>query len=312
MWKILTPMRLFSIATLTPAALLGMAAIYGGWWILAAVVFLTALTACLDEMVHHITPPTPEVEFPVAARLSILLGLAHFVVLALVVDALANQSLGIFAKGGLFLSAGFFFGQVSNSNAHELIHRGSRIAHRLGKWVYISLLVRAPHIGACAGASPAMWRPLRGPVDLAARRKLLPLCVLRAWRGSFRKGLDGRNRTAKPHRCAAYLPPPLRQPMSLGAIGFILALRRLIGGIKGAADLRGAGRFRHLATAPLGLRPALRPDAPHDRWQGRARRPRAIAGTARIGSASAVMLNAPRHSDHHAHPSAALRHAGHP
>ena len=55
MWRFLTPMRLFSIATLTPAVLLGMAAIYGGWWILTAVLFLTALTACLDEMVHHIT-----------------------------------------------------------------------------------------------------------------------------------------------------------------------------------------------------------------------------------------------------------------
>lgn len=87
-------MRLFTVATLTPVALLWLAAMYGGWWIVAAVVFLSVLTATLDEMVHHITPPTSEAEFPAAARLSTLLGLAHFGVLALVVDALANQPMG--------------------------------------------------------------------------------------------------------------------------------------------------------------------------------------------------------------------------
>ena len=296
MWNILTPMRLFSIATLTPAALLGMAAIYGGWWILAAVVFLTALTACLDEMVHHITPPTPEVEFPVAARLSVLLGLAHFVVLALVVDALANQSLGVFAKGGLFLSAGFFFGQVSNSNAHELIHRGSRIVHRLGKWVYISLLfghhtsahVLVHHRHVATRADPSTSRVGESYYRFAVR----------AWRGSFRKGL-----TAETERLSRINAPRYRHPYVsyiLGAIGFI-AVAGLIGGIKGAliyVALAGFATSQLLLSdyvqhyglmrllidgkpEPVGVRHSW--NSPH--W-----------------FSSAVMLNAPRHSDHHAHP----------
>jgi len=57
MMRFITPMRLFSVATLTPVALVGAAAIWGGWWVLAALMFLSALTAILDEAVHHVTPP---------------------------------------------------------------------------------------------------------------------------------------------------------------------------------------------------------------------------------------------------------------
>lgn len=290
-------MRLFSIATLTPAALLGLAAIYGGWWVLAAVLFLTALTACLDEMVHHITPPTREAEFPVAAQLSTLLGLSHFVVLALVVDALANQPLGLVAKLGLFVSAGFFFGQVSNSNAHELIHRGGRFMHRLGKWVYISLLfghhtsahvlVHHRHVGT--HEDPSTSRVGESYYRFA----------LRAWRGSFRKGL-----AAETERQRRINTPRYRHPYvsyTIGAIGFII-IATVIGGAKGAMIYVMLASF---ATSQLLL---------SDYIQHYGLRRRMIDGKLEpVGArhswnsphwfSSAVMLNAPRHSDHHAHPS---------
>ena len=40
----------------------------------------------------------------------------------------------------IIFSSGRFFGQVSNSNAHELIHRADKRLFNLGKWVYISML----------------------------------------------------------------------------------------------------------------------------------------------------------------------------
>ena len=118
-----------------PVALVAAAALWGGGWGLAAVLVLSALTALLYEAIHHVTPHTAESEFPAAKWLSVSLGIAHFVVLFLVVNALANQPYVIPTKIGLFIAAGFFFGQISNSNAHELIHSGGSGMHRLGKWV---------------------------------------------------------------------------------------------------------------------------------------------------------------------------------
>lgn len=50
-------MRLFAIATLPPVVLIAAACIWGGIWVLAAVAYLSALAAGLDEAVQHITPP---------------------------------------------------------------------------------------------------------------------------------------------------------------------------------------------------------------------------------------------------------------
>lgn len=297
MKRILTPMRLFSIATLTPVALISAASLWGGWWILAAILFLSALTATLDEAVHHITPPAPESEFPAAVWLSITLGLAHFILLALVVDALANASYGLFAKATLFIAAGFFFGQVSNSNAHELIHRGGRTMHRLGKWVYISLLfghhtsahVLVHHRYVATRDDPSTSRLGESYYSFAPR----------AWRGSFRKGLaaetERQNRIGSPKHRHPYVS------YVIGAIGFI-GLATYIGGPIGiviyislatfsTSQLLLSDYIQHygLMRAEVGGK-YVPVDARHS-WNS----PHWFS--------SAVMLNAPRHSDHHAHPS---------
>ena len=184
-------MRLFAIATLTPVVLIAAACIWGGIWVLAAVAYLSALTAGLDETVQHVTPPTQEAEFPAATDLSVVLALSHFVLLYLVITALCGDVFGTLEKLGIFFSSGFFFGQVSNVNAHELIHRGGRNLHRLGKWVYVSLLfghhtsahVLVHHRHAATRMDPSTSR----------RGESYYRFVIRAWGGSFRMGLAARD-----------------------------------------------------------------------------------------------------------------------
>ncbi|HRM75072.1 MAG TPA: alkane 1-monooxygenase, partial [Paracoccus sp. (in: a-proteobacteria)] len=72
--------------------------------------------------------------------LSVGLAGLHFALLIAGLAALSGDGLGPAARIALFLALGLFFGQVSNSNAHELIHRGSRGLFRLGAAVYVSLL----------------------------------------------------------------------------------------------------------------------------------------------------------------------------
>ncbi|WP_458790992.1 alkane 1-monooxygenase [Yoonia sp. MH D7] len=289
-------MRLFCAVTLTPVALLGLAAIYGGWWVLAALVFLSVFTAALDEIVHNITPPTPEAEFPVAARLSVVLGVMHFAVLVLVVNALANQPLGILAKLGLFVAAGLFMGQVSNSNAHELIHRGGQFMRGLGKWIYISVL-NGHHTSAHVLIHHRLVATRQDP-STSRRGESYYRFVWRAWRGSFRKGL-----AAESERQTRIGAPRYRHPYVtyiLGALGFITFFA-LIGGLKGAVIYIALAGF---ATSQLLL-------SDYVQHYGLMRRvvdgkPEPVGVRHSWNSphwfSSAAMLNAPRHSDHHAHP----------
>lgn len=297
MFKLLSPMRLFNLATLTPVILIAAAALWGGWWIAAAVVFLSALTATLDEAVHHATPPAEQSEFPATTWLSVTLGLTHFILLALVVSTLANAPMSLGGKIGLFIATGFFFGQVSNSNAHELIHRGGRGMHALGKWVYISLL-----FGHHTSAHVLVHhRFVATPEDPSTSRfgESYYRFAQRAWRGSFRKGLAAETERQKRVGAPIYLHPYVSY--TLGAIGFII-VATLIGGAKGA--------LLYIALASFSTSQLLLSDYIQHYGLMRAKvdgKYVPVNATHSWNSphwfSSAVMLNAPRHSDHHAHPS---------
>ncbi len=297
MLRALTPMRLFSAATLTPVVLIGAACIWGGVWVLAALLYLSALTASLDEAVHHITPPTEDSEFPAATGLSVVLGLSHFGLLFLSVSAITGDTHGVWEKIGIFIAAGFFFGQVSNSNAHELIHRGGRNLHRLGKWVYISLLF-GHHTSAHVLVHHRLVATREDP-STSRKGESYYRFLVRAWRGSFRKGL-----AAETERQSRIGASPLAHPYVTyvgGAIGFI-ALAAIIGGLGGALVYIALASF---ATSQLLL---------SDYIQHYGLMRRQVNGKYEPVNArhswnsphwfsSAIMLNAPRHSDHHAHPS---------
>lgn len=297
MSKILTPMRLFAIATLTPVGLIGAAAIFGGFWALASLIYLTTITAVLDEAVKRVIPPTVDCEFPASTPLCVVLGIAHFGILALVVNALANAEFSILTKLALFVAAGLFFGQVSNSNAHELIHRGGRSLHRLGKWVYISLLfghhtsahVLVHHRYVATPEDPSTSRRGESCYRFAAR----------AWRGSFRKGF-----AAEAVRLDRVNGPAYENPYFVymtGAAGFIAA-SWLIGGPVGAVIYIGLATFstfqlllsdyvQHYGLMRRVIDGKYEPVGPQHSWNS----PHWYS--------SAAMLNAPRHSNHHAHPS---------
>ncbi len=291
-------MWLFTLATLTPVALIVAAALLGRPWTWAALAYMSVLAFALDEIIRVVTPAEDAGrEFPAADMLSVALALSHFGLLAVSVWALAGEWLDAGEKLALFFAAGWFFGQVSNSNAHELIHRGSRALHLLGKWVYITML--------CAHHTSA--HPLVHHIHVATDKdpnsarlgETYYRFLMRAWIGSFRAGLK-----AESARLARIGAPAWRNPylVYVGGAVFFLALALTLGGGPALLWMLALCGF---ATSQLmlsdyvqhyGLRRSMRdngkPEPVGDRH----------SWNAPHWFTSGLMLNAPRHSDHHAHP----------
>ncbi|SDW69518.1 alkane 1-monooxygenase [Celeribacter indicus] len=285
------------MTTLAPVALLGLGAVFGGIWAAAGLFYMTALAYSFDQLVAVARDPAdPEAEFPDANALSTLLAIAHFAMLPLAVWALSGAGHAVWERLVIFLGFGLFFGQVSNSNAHELIHRADPTLRRLGTWVYITLLFghhasAHPRVHHRYAASPE--DPNSAPLGMSYYR-FLP----RAWWGSFRAGLRAENalrargRSDDLHPYALYLG---------GALACLL-LALVIGG---AAGLTAYVLLAGYASAQLLL-------SDYVQHYGLRRREIAPGRYAPVGPAhswnspqwftSLLMLNAPRHSDHHAHP----------
>jgi len=295
------PLPLFATVTLAAPLLIAAGAVWGGVWAVAGLVWMTALTASLDELITATLPSVDGDEFPAADALSLALALAHLGVWGLVVMAFGGATdLETWEKAAVFAGAGLFMGQVSNSNAHELIHRPGRWLRRAGRWIYISMLfghhfsahtlVHHIHVGTAKDPSTARYG------------ESFYRFFIRAWKGGFREGLRAENkrfprlnRPAWRHPYVAYMG---------GAAGFIV-FSGLIGGPKGvlaAVCLAGFSQTQLMLSDYVqhyGLsRRILHNDKPEPvtarhSWNA----PHLMS--------SALMLNAPRHSDHHANPSRA-------
>lgn len=286
----------FALAALMPVPLLLAGSLAGGAWPWIALCYMTVLIWGLDSLIARAAPDAPEgTEFPAADTLSVTLALAHFLVLAVAVAVLAHGDLSWPERAGIFLGHGVFFGQISNANAHELIHRGSRALHGLGMLVYTSLLF-GHHSSAHRLVHHVHVATDRDPNSARAGESFY-LFAPRAWIGSFRAGL-----AAERALCAR--KPGRRNPYAVyvgGGAGIVLAVALIFGargvldylllclwaqtqlllsdyvqhyGLRRGADARGRAE-------PVG--PGHSWDAPHP-------------------LSSLMMLNAPRHSDHHAHP----------
>lgn len=290
-------MRLFAFATLLPLILLSLAAFWGGAWVLAAVLAITVLTWAMDRLM---TPAlNPGEEFPTGNTLSTLLALLHFPALALAVWAIAGPADGLVDHGaiervGLLIGFGLYFGQVAHPNAHELVHRPNRWLRRLGVWVYGSLLI-GHHVSAHTLVHHTYVATDMDPSS-AAKGQGFWRFAPRWWTGGFQSGLTAENKR--------YKGKPLRHPYLIYFViaGLAIAISAALGiaGVAALLLLCGYAQIQMMLSDYVqhyGLRRQTMPNGkpepvgPAHSWNT----PHQYS--------SAMMLNAPRHSDHHMHPS---------
>ena len=292
----------FALVTLLPAALLAAGAVLGGVWVAAALSYMTLFTALMDRVLARFGNAPEGAEFPAAGALSLALALVHLALLPLAAAAVAGATgLGPGARAALFLGAGLFFGQVSNSNAHELIHRGARGLRRLGAAVYATLL-----FGHHASAHPLVHhRHVATAADPNSARagESFYAFAPRAWAGSFRAGW--RAETALRRRA-----PPGRRGLWWGVHPYAVYLGGAAACLAGAGLALGwAGMLAWAGLAAHAQMQLLLSD--YVQHYGLERR--AVAGRAEpVGPAHSwdapqpfsglLMLNAPRHADHHLQP----------
>ena len=182
-----------------------------------------------------------EREFPATDTLSTTLAVSHFLLLVLVVWAISsNAALGFFSTLGLFIASGLFFGQVSNSNAHELIHRTDKQLFNLGKWVYISLL-----FGHHTSAHPLVHHRFAASdndPNSAELGESFYTFARRAWIGSARAGFEMESARLQMKRTK---PSRFSHPYYTYTAGGIasLLLAFVIGGWGGALALIGLATY---------------------------------------------------------------------
>lgn len=288
----------FAVASHIPVVFLALACVLGGVFPGVAVFSITAAVFFADKL-PRVVPATAAT----GRWVSLSLGVQHFPLLALGIWALAaGPHLDVVDKLLIFTGLGLFFGQISNSNAHELIHAQSRLLRRLGAAIYTSVLhghhvsahLRVHHIYAGTDADPNSARAGEG---------FWRYC-LRAAVGEFLAGLRAEN----VHRARATGLSGASHPYLgyvLGGVG-VLALSFALLGAKGA--------LFHLGLAAYAQMQLLLSD--YVQHYGLRRRIQANGKPEPVGPAhswnapkwysSAMMLNAPRHSDHHMRPGKAF------
>ena len=167
----LRPIRIFAIATLVPVALLAL----GGLWASSSWRWIIWWQAPCPR-------PRRGRNFPQPMACRWCWRLPHFALLPLALWSVSGAGGQDWpARITLFFGFGLFFGQISNSNTHELIHRSRAGLFRLEMWVYVTLLfghhtsahrlVHHRHVATRQDPNSARgWRRRGG-------------CVRAAWRG---------------------------------------------------------------------------------------------------------------------------------
>lgn len=305
------PIAAFAAAALLPVPLLGLGIAFGGPWLWAALLYMGVLTILLDQLIPLTAGEDEGEEFPGADLLLILIGGLALALLPAATWAIAGPSALTRAERIVtFFATGFWLGQVAHPAAHELIHRPRRALFRLGTAVYVAIL-----FGQHASAHRLVHhRAVATPEDPNSARagESFYRFARRAWIGSFRQGFRAETalRSARHSRLHSRLHSGRRagrpglHPYAVYLTGSAaaLVLATLIAGLSGL--LTWAALALHATSQILlsdyvqhyGLTRAhladgrLEPVGPAHSWN-----------TAHWFS-SAMMLNAPRHSDHHAHP----------
>lgn len=288
----------YTLVSLSPYAILILACLLGGNWGWVALGYITLFVAVLDTL--PVAGLAPRENQRSGSLLAAIAG-AHFLLLSLTLLAIARGNLGIGQLLALGIAVALCFGQVSNSAAHELIHRGNRWLRGVGTAIYVSLLF-GHHVSAHLRVHHIWVASDRDP-NSARRGEGFWRFFIRAWIGSFRAGLAAERALRQGRGINPYVI------YVLGALG-LLVVAGVMGGLRGVIGLlliSGYAQMQLLMADYVqhyGLRRKalpngkLEPAGPQHSWN------------APHWYSSAMMLNAPRHSDHHQNPSrdfAALR-----
>ncbi|MCX7559293.1 alkane 1-monooxygenase [Sulfitobacter sp. F26204] len=288
----------YAVASLTPAALLALGCLFGGHFAPSGVLSITVFVFFMDKIAHAL-PDTGNN----GRSLSMALAAVHFPLLALGIWALATPgSLSLIDRILLFTGLGLYFGQVSNSNAHELIHATARFPRRVGAALYISLL-HGHHVSAHLHVHH-IYAATRTDPNSARKGEGFWAYALRALSGEFIAGW----RAETSRRARAHNSPPLSHPYVayIGGAGVALVSAYMIAGHKGTIIYLAIAFYAQLQlllsdyVQHYGLRRATlangkpEPIGPQHSWN------------APKWYSSAMMLNAPKHSDHHLRPARAF------
>ena len=291
------PLAGFSLAALMPLPLLLLGAGLGGVWLWAAFLYMAVLTILLDQLVPLTSGAAEGAEFPAAEILLVTVGVGALGVLPLATWAIAGPGpLGAWERVLLFLATGFWLGQVAHPAAHELIHRPRRELFRLGAAVYVALLFGqhasahrlVHHRHVASDEDPNSARAGEGFYRFAPR----------AWVGSFVQGLRAESELRRRGSRLGLHPYFLYVAGSLAALVLGLAIAGLPGllvwlglALHAQSQILLSDYVQHYGLARARLPDGrLEPVGLRHSWN-----------TAHWFT-SAMMLNAPRHSDHHAHP----------
>ena len=292
------PLAAFALAALAPLPLAALGLWQGGVWLWAAFLYMAVLASVLDQLIPLAAGAAEGAEFPAADLLLVTIAFGQLAGLPVAVWAIAGDSgLSGLERVLLFLAAGLWMGQVAHPAAHELIHRPRRELFRLGAAIYVSLLF-GQHVSA---HRLVHHRHVASPADpnSAPEGQGFYRFALRAWRGSFREGLRAESDLRARGGGAGLHPYAYYAAGSAAALGLAVVIAGLPGllvwlllALHAQSQILLSDYVQHYgltrATRPDGR---LEPVGPRHSWN-----------TAHWFT-SAMMLNAPRHSDHHAHPS---------
>jgi alkane 1-monooxygenase len=298
----------FVLASVLPIALALAAGLGIHWAAWAALGYMALVVPLIDLSLPRVLDRRHvEVE---SDALPIVLGVLHLVLLPVTILGLSNATgLDQPAQVALFAAVAMIFGQISCSNAHELIHKGRALPNVLGRVVYATLF-----FGHHASAHPAVHHRFVATSDdpnSAAEGESLYRFLPRAWIGSFRAGL--RVEIARLRRKGApawgagnpfwgyglFSALALTASAAIGGWGGIAAHLAL--GLLASAQLLTSDYVQH-----YGLRRARLADGryeavgPEHSWNA----PDAFSRL--------MMLNAPLHSEHHLHPTRPFPQLGRP
>ena len=292
------PVIAFALIALAPLPLFALGLWAGGVWVWAGAFYMFALPAVIDRLIPLAAGNAAEgQEFPGSDLLLAVIGLSVLALLPLATWAAAGPSgLPPLGRGLILFGAGLWLGQVGHPAAHELIHRGNRWLFRLGCADYVAMLF-GQHASAHRLVHHRHVATARDP-NSAPEGVGFYRFALRAWIGSFSAGRAAETELRK-RGTARGLHPYL---WHLAGSIIALATAYAIAGWGGVAAWWGLAALAQLQilvsdyVQHYGLRREIGEDG------------RAAPVTAQLSwnsgpwFSSALMLNAPRHSDHHVHP----------